>query len=158
MEEDMGIINITAGELLNKYLSDIYDGVFIPFNEALSQGNLSYPLFDDVFIDERCKSLLVTKDEYVSKLSLVLSFIDNMDKYNEVVLWFGDETFCQINLLGVLTMLEQGNFKGSVVINIVDESSNKVIRKYNNVELGNFTLEYKKLLKNIAGEDIYNLF
>ena len=55
-------------------------------------------------------------------------------------------------------MLEQGNFKGSVVINIVDESSNKVIRKYNNVELGNFTLEYKKLLKNIAGEDIYNLF
>lgn len=93
MEEDMGIINITAGELLNKYLSDIYDGVFIPFNEALSQGNLSYPLFDDVFIDERCKSLLVTKDEYVSKLSLVLSFIDNMDKYNEVVLWFGDEFF-----------------------------------------------------------------
>ena len=44
MEEDMGIINITAGELLNKYLSDIYDGVFIPFNEALSQGILSYPL------------------------------------------------------------------------------------------------------------------
>ena len=70
----------------------------------------------------------------------------------------GDETFCQINLLGVLTMLEQGNFKGNVVINIVDESSNKVIRKHNNVELGNFTLEYKKLLKNIAGLDNYNLF
>lgn len=138
-------INITAGEFLNKFLSNEFEGLFIPFNEALSKGDLYYPLFDENFIHERCKVLGVTNEEYKMKLKDFLSFLDSIDKYDEIILWFGNDLFCQVNLLGVLTLLEQYHFCGKITLNIVDEeNNNEIIQKMDNVKLGSFTKEYQK--------------
>ena len=50
----MSKINITSGEYLNNFLKNKHEGVFIAFNEVMIQGNLSYPLFNEDFINQRC--------------------------------------------------------------------------------------------------------
>ena len=58
-------INITSGEYLNNYLKSKYDGVFIPFNEEMIQGDVLYPLFDNRFIGKRSKFHNVSIEIYL---------------------------------------------------------------------------------------------
>jgi hypothetical protein len=151
-------IHITAGELLNEYLRKNDKGLFIPFNEDLSTGDLSYPLLDETFINIRSRSLNVSREVYISKLDAVLSFMKNIGQYEEVVLWFGDEPFCQVNLLGVLTLLEQVKYEGNVVINIVDEfHDNAIIRTHTNLNLGGFIEIYRAFINQHHLRETYSL-
>ena len=82
-------INITSGDILNSILTTKYpDDLFIPFNEAMIKGDYHHKLFSDEFIKERSIVHNVTTFEYISKLSLFLDFLKNIENYNEVVLWF----------------------------------------------------------------------
>ena len=64
----MSHINITNGKYLNDYLKSKLNGEFIPFNEAMIQGKLLYPLFDDKFNESRCKTHKVTTLEYLENI------------------------------------------------------------------------------------------
>ena len=44
------LINITTGEEFNDYIQNKIEGLFIPFNEALIDGQPIFPLFDESFI------------------------------------------------------------------------------------------------------------
>lgn len=43
------------------------------------------------------------------------------NKFDTIVLWFGDDMFCQINMLTILAYLEQCNFEGDVLFCMANE-------------------------------------
>ena len=116
-------INITNGQYLNNFLESKYEGVFIPFNEAMIQGDLLYPLFDDVFIEKRSLVHNVTKELYLSNISIFLNIEKYINEVESITLWFGKDAFCIINLLTVLVYFENLNYQKDIILNIVDDAS-----------------------------------
>ena len=140
-------INITSGEYLNNYLEKTQDGVFIPFNEAMIEGKLSYPLFDGEFISYRAKVHNVEKSTYALKLGIFLNISNYVNKISKITLWFGKDAFCIINLLTVLAYLENLKYVGKILLNIVDDHTNKVLESNINLEPGEFKNIYLNLCK-----------
>ena len=62
------MLNVTNGQYFNDYVSKTQKGVFVPFNEALIDGELSLPLFDTRFINQRATLHKTTKEDYVQKM------------------------------------------------------------------------------------------
>ena len=151
-------INITCGQQFNNYLLKKNKEICIPFNEALIDGNLLYPLFDEIFIDERCICHNVSEKIYLSKISRFLNFINSISKDDDLVLWFGSDTFCQINLLGLLTYLEQTKCNNKIYLNIINEENNDIIEKLIPTILGNFTHSYINLIKNNKYIETNNIY
>ena len=149
-------INITNGEYLNNYLLNKYEGIFIPFNEALIQGELLYPLFNDEFINKRSLVHHVSKELYKSKLQDLIDIEKEIDHIESIVLWFGKDAFCVINLLGVLTYLEDINYQNKVTINLVDDETFNVIESNIEVKLSSFKEVYCKLINRNLIEIEYN--
>ena len=120
--------NITAGQCLNTILEKKYPTeTFIPFNEAMITGAYSSKLFSPSFIEERAKTHNVSTAEYRNTLQAFLSFLERIDKYNEAVLWFGDEPFCRENTKTVLQTLREYGFQGKIVLHIVVEETGEII-------------------------------
>lgn len=130
----MNNINITAGEILNSLLSK-KEGIWIPFNEAMNKGAYSNPLFSHDFCIERSKIHKVSLDEYITKISPFLNFLDNLEKYDQVTLWFGDDAFCIANYRTIINVLINKNYQGNIILNIVDENTG-IIKKSNKIERG----------------------
>ena len=151
LELKMKKINITNGQYFNEYISKKKEGLFIPFNEALIQGKPIYPLFDEDFILERtrthCKDETKISD-YINNMSDFLNATKDVNRYEEIRLWFGEDTFCVINLLGVLTYLEQIGYKNIVLLNVIDDESFNVLKTDIKIALGSFTSSYKSLFEN----------
>lgn len=120
-------INITAGDCLNNILKERYEKeVFIPFCEAMIVGGYTAKLFSKEFIQERAIVHNVREDEYIFKLANFLTFLREINKYDEVVLWFGDEPFCAENTKAVLHALKEYRYNGKVIVNIVDELTGNI--------------------------------
>lgn len=145
-------INITSGEYLNNHLKSKYSGVFIPFNEAMIQGELSYPLFDDEFINDRAYTHNVSKQLYLDKLNEFINIKDYINELESITLWFGKDAFCIINLITVLTYLEDLNYKETIIVNLVDDYSCDILEENIRIELLGFkniylNLIYRKLVE-----------
>lgn len=139
-------INITNGQYLNNFLESKYEGVFIPFNEAMIQGNLLYPIFDDVFIKKRSLVHNVTKELYLSNISNFLNIEKYIHEVESITLWFGKDAFCIINLLTVLVYFENLNYQKDIILNIVDDASCELLESNIQIKLGNFKTLYLKLI------------
>ena len=123
----MRCINITNGKYLNDYLQNKYNEIFIPFNEAMIQGDLLYPLFDEKFINYRSTLHNVSYDYYLDNLNDFISIRNYINDIDKIVLWFGEDAFCIINLLTVLTYLEELNYNNKIILNIVDDITCNVL-------------------------------
>lgn len=122
-------VNITAGEALNSMLVTKYSQErFVPFNEAMIVGSYTAPLFSTSFMEERATTHGVSLDQYKEKLCGFIAVLDNIEKYDEIILWFGDEPFCKANTDVVLQGLKDLSYKGKVVLNIVEEETAKIIK------------------------------
>ena len=122
-------VNITAGEALNSMLVTKYSQErFVPFNEAMIVGSYTAPLFSTSFMEERATTHGVSLDQYKEKLGGFIDVLDNIEKYDEIILWFGDEPFCKANTDVVLQVLKDLSYKGKVVLNIVEEETAKIIK------------------------------
>ena len=142
-------INITSGEYLNNYLSKKNNEVFIPFNEAIIEGELLYPLFNENFIIKRSKVHNVKEELYKQKINDFINIKNYINEINEITLWFGKDAFCIINLLTVLVYLEDNNYKGNILLNLVDDYSNEVIKENIEIMIGEFKDIYIKLINRI---------
>ena len=121
-------INITCGQYANDYYSKKYNNeVFIPFNEAMIYGNPHEDIFSKNFILERIKTHKTTKSEYMSKMKSFLDLKDKLNQY-EITCWFGEDKFCQINLLTLLAYLDQINYKKEITLNLINESTYDIKR------------------------------
>lgn len=121
-------INITAGDCLNNILVNIYkDETFVPFREAMNVGKYKSELFSKEFLIERSVTHNVSLDEYKEKINGFLEIIKNINKYQEIKLWFGNDDFCLENLKIVLQTIFLNNYKGSIILNTVVEETGEII-------------------------------
>ena len=140
------ILNITNGDYLNDKLSKENEGEFFPFREAMIQGEVAYPILDVNFIKVRAKSLGVSEELYKEKAKELLEFSLRHEKYSKLKLWFGSDTFCQLNLLTLLAFLEQINYAGEIEIAIIDDETGNTLKPSSSVKLGQYLAVYKTVL------------
>lgn len=66
------------------------------------------------------------------------------EKYTYIVLWFGEDLFCQMNVLTVLAFLEQQSFCGKVILNHFREDAFNVTQEQ--IKLGHYKAIYECVL------------
>ena len=121
-------INLTSGDCLNDILSaKNTNELFVSFGEAMITGTYTARLFSDDFILERALTHGVSVEEYKRKLHGFLTFLEDVNFYDEVVLWFGDEPFCRANRSVLLNTLKEYGFKGKIILNIVNEETGDIL-------------------------------
>ena len=140
---DNRILNITNGEVFNEYFISRYGGDAIPFCEAMMDGKTVMNVYSEEFIELRSFELNVSIDLYKSKMHVCKELKNGYTKLN---LWFGKDTFCQMNLLTLLAYLEQIEFSGEVVLNYIDDETFDVIESNIQVDLGRYLELYEKIL------------
>ena len=139
-------LHITNGEYFKKHLLNKFNINSIPFNEAMMSGNTINTIFSDEFINLRSKQFNVSSDTYYSKIKDIILLKDKVNEYDIIYLYFGLDTFCQINLLTLLAYLEQINYKNKLVLNIVDDYTNEIITKDINIQLNGYINLYNEIL------------
>ena len=140
---DNRVLNITNGEVFNEYFISRFGGDAIPFCEAMMDGKAVMDIFSEEFIELRSFELNVGVDLYKSKMHVHKELQNDYAKLN---LWFGKDTFCQMNLLTLLAYLEQIEFSGEVALNYIDDETFDVIEGDIQVDLGRYLELYEKIL------------
>lgn len=137
------ILNITNGDLFNSYLISKLGCEALPFREVMMDGEAVSDIYSDEFISLRSEALGVDVEKY--KGNMIVSNALREHCYSELVLWFGRDTFCQVNLLTILAYLEQIKYKGAITLNYIDDETFDTLGKNIEIELG----IYKKIFDNI---------
>lgn len=118
---------------------------YIPFNEAMCWGEADEEIFSDSFIEKRIQSLNTTIEQYRSTvLNLLEPLLKN--KFDTIVLWFGDDMFCQINMLTILAYLEQCNFEGDVLFCMANEFTDEMLPDAYEVDISGSLEKYKSII------------
>ncbi len=118
------LLNILNGQCMYDSFREnnlMEEGIYIPFNEAMCVGQASEGVFSEEFITCRCESHNVTLEQY---REVVLKPLQGLfeRQYDYIAVWFGDDMFCQINLLTVLAYLDEINYSGKIVFHLVRET------------------------------------
>ena len=138
------VLHVTNGEYFNKYFLSKYGSVAVPFCEAMMDGETHRDVFSDSFVSLRAKCLKVSEEEYRQKM-----YVPQMlgkSTYQEIHLWFGKDTFCQLNLLAILAYLEQISYVGAVKLHYVDDHTFEVLEDNIDVSLGVYQEIYCNVL------------
>ena len=138
------ILNITNGEYFNEYFIANFGGIAVPFCEVVMDGEVLLDIYSEDFIAVRAKSLNITTEEYKSKM-YAYDALNNKD-YKTICLWFGKDTFCQVNLLMFLAYLEQIQYDGKLKLNYIDDETFEVLESDIDVELGVYSKIYRDIL------------
>ena len=138
------VLNVTNGDYFNKYFLSKYGGEAVPFCEAMMDGEVVADIYSQQFVELRARSLNVTENEYRSKMYVYDAMKNN--NYQTLCLWFGKDTFCQMNLLTLLAYLEQIDYKGEVKLNYIDDETFEVIEADIEVQLGVYRNIYEDVL------------
>lgn len=140
------ILNITNGDAFNEYFLSKFGGKAVPFRESMMDGATVIDIYSNEFVAARSKELGVSEEEYREKM---LTRGDlNILKFEKLNLWFGKDTFCQINVLTLLAYLEQIEYCGEVWLNYIDDETFDVIEANIKVELGIYENLYNEILIN----------
>ena len=138
------VLNITNGEYFNRYLISKTGEESVPFCEAIMDGEVVADIYSERFISLRAKTLNVTEDEYRAKM-----YVHNIlqsNEYQRICLWFGKDTFCQVNLLTLLAYFEQIQYCGELKLNYIDDETFDVLESNIALELGIYGKIYKDVL------------
>ena len=129
LECNKTVLNILPGEML---LADFMEeelclegSYYIPFNEAICEGEVTKEIFSKEFIKQRAKSLNVSEDVYISKTKDCLNSISEED-YDIVHLWFGLDMNCIMNLILVLAYFEQQKINKKFYITFIDDYTQEI--------------------------------
>lgn len=145
---DQNVLHILNGQAMydefknNKLLED---SDTIPFNEAMCVHETTISIFDHAFIQKRAAGHNVTEEDYYNKVITPLTSLSTKN-YDSIVLWFGKDMFCQMNLLTLLAYIEQSQFEGKVILNSFNEDEFKVSQT--ELTLGSYYSVYKEVLVN----------
>ena len=117
----------------------------IPFCESMITGIVTDPVpFSQSFITERSKALGIGADKYKKKFAFQLL---KMRATDEVHVYFGEDLFCQLNLITLLAYLERIGIK-AVTYHVVFEDEMKETALIENLDTTGFTEIYKSVLIN----------
>ena len=135
------ILNITNGDVFNRYLLSKIGGEAVPFREAMMDGEAVLEVYSDAFIETRAKEHCVSVEDYKSKM-----LPNDICEYSKLNLWFGKDTFCQANLLTLLAYLEQTQYGGEIALNYIDDETFEVLEADIKVELSGYENLYNEIL------------
>lgn len=145
---DKDVIHILNGQAMyeefrnNKVMGD---SDYAPFNEAMCVNATTEQIFDNEFILTRATGHHESVEGYIEKVLVPLGNLFNKE-YKCIVLWFGEDMFCQMNLLTILSYLEQSGYEGTVFLNSFREDEFKV--NQTELQLGHYNSVYKEVLVN----------
>lgn len=110
---DHEVLNILNGQQMYEEFSSqqlMGKSDYAPFNKAMCVHDTVKTIFSDSFKKVRAAGHQVSLAKY--EAITVASLQNNLfsKKYQCIVLWFGEDMFCQMNLLTVLAYLEQISF------------------------------------------------
>lgn len=103
-------LHITNGNSLTNYLNELdIVGEKLTWQEMLCEGPTIPTIDSDNFLNLRTTFL---KDFYdidldVSELKEELNKLDDFENYSEIILWFEYDLFCHINMLAVISLIQQ---------------------------------------------------
>lgn len=103
-------LHITNGESLTEYLNELnFNGDLLTWNEMLCEGPTVKDLTSTEFLELR-KSFFKNaygfdykEEEFTSEMRR----LDNINRFERVILWFEYDLFCHINLIAVISLLSQ---------------------------------------------------
>lgn len=121
------------------------DATYVPFNEAMCVNKVSTPIFDESFVQLRAEGHGDTIKNYNSMVIEPMKIL-SAKNYNCIVLWFGEDMFCQMNLLTILAYLEQLDYRDRVILYSFDEEDYVVSQM--DIVLGTYYSTYVDMLIN----------
>ena len=131
-------INIVSGDAMAEYGENLGFKNCTIFAEAMIDGIVRDPVpFSQSFISERAKVHGTHPDKYRKKCAQQLL---KMRSGDEVHVYFGEDLFCQLNLITLLAYLER--------IGVVFEDEMKETALIENLETTGFSEIYKAVLIN----------
>lgn len=145
---EKNILNILNGQAMLNYFKHHHfdeEGVYVPFNEAMCAGKVTSEIFSNQFIEYRCSAHHVTVKQY-NELTLKPLQVLFDNQFSDIVLWFDDDMFCQINLLTLLAYLDQINYIRKITFNLVGHKF-KVVESYEFGVQGYYEI-YKQVMIN----------
>lgn len=118
---------------------------YVPFNEAMCWGETEEKIFSSEFVKKRSRSLKSTSKEY---REIVMEPLKPLFEggFDVVVLWFGDDMFCQMNLITVLAYLDQIDFKGDVLFCMLQEQKEEMLFGALEIDVKGYNHIYKTIL------------
>lgn len=144
------VLNILNGQIMYEEFKDkklMGDSDYAPFNEAMCVHATTEKIFDKDFLKTRALGHHESEKDYIQNVIAPLDNLINKNRsYNSIVLWFGEDMFCQMNLLTVLAYLEQSGYEGKVFLNNFREDEFKVSQI--ELKLGIYNSLYKETLVN----------
>lgn len=145
---DPKILHITNGDVLTQMLKELnVEGDYLTWQEMLCEGPTEIKIDTPSFYNKRkvflnkFYDIEINEDEYISEIQK----LNHLESYTEIVLWFEYDLFCHINLVAVISLLEQkhanlplylvcsGRVKGEKNLKGLSELSNgQLLYHYNN--------------------------
>jgi hypothetical protein len=110
----MNILHITNGSSLTSYLNDLsIEGEFFTWHEMLCEGPTVVQIDTHEFVEARSGFLSKFYDIDIDEnvFHKELEIFDNVESYSEIILWFEYDLFCHINLIAVISLLQQKKVK-----------------------------------------------
>ncbi len=106
------ILHITNGSSLTNYLKELnFTGNFLTWHEMLCEGPTVEQIDTHEFVEARRSFLIeyynIDIDEY--QFHKELEILNNLEAYSKIILWFEYDLFCHINLVAVISLLQQKN-------------------------------------------------
>ena len=102
-------LHITNGGSLTKYLNELeIKGEILTWQEMLCEGPTSQNIHTDKSINQRRAFLneFYNVDLDLEKVDFALKQLENPERYSEIVLWFEYDLFCHINMVAVISLLQ----------------------------------------------------
>lgn len=141
-------LHITNGKNLSSHLDEIgLEGSVLTWQEMLCEGPTTELVCSDTFLQLRNTFF----NEYydmelnVSEIKKELKKLDKLRAYSEIILWFDYDLFCHINLIAIISLIQQkkshlplhlvcsGRIKGCKNLKALAElTSEELLQHYNN--------------------------
>lgn len=150
-KSSMNILHILNGScMLEKFKNNKLmnkKATYVSFNEAMCWGETDTEIFSNSFIKKRVESLQTTEEAY---RKIVLEALKPLfeQKFEIIVLWFGDDMFCQINLITILAYLEQIGYSGDVLFCMALERVDEILEDAFEIDTNGYLDIYKDVLCN----------
>lgn len=121
------------------------NATYVPFNEAMCWGKTDAEIFSPAFIEKRVNALKTTEEDY---RRIVLEALRPLfeEQFDIIVLWFGDDMFCQMNLVTILAYLEQVGYKGDVLFCMALERTDEMLADAFEIDIHGYSDIYKAVL------------
>lgn len=143
---DQDILNVLNGQVMYEQFRTqelMGKSDYVPFNEAMcvhaATGDIFSPSFNQVRAEGHHSSVTGYEKVVIEPLEPLFTH-----SYRCIVLWFGEDMFCQINLLTILSYLEQSGYDGIVYFNAVQEQTYDV--QQTEITLVGYTSLYREVV------------